>query len=213
MINYYLVLGVDKNADPDKIKHAYRFYCKRYHPDLASKEENSNFLKIQEAYETLSDKEKRKIYDRNLEREKSQIPVNFVNAGFWQEEQIQNRSIKRSSLIFDTLFDGFFPDFYENDFSDEEKLYLELNLSAGEAKAGGNFPIEIPEMKECSVCLGKGYINRSICIFCNGSGKIYKNRSFILHVPPDVASGYRTEVFLDGNGAQEVFVNIEIVVN
>ena len=50
----------------DKIKKTYRFYCKKYHPDTATAVQRNNFLRIQEAYDILSDTEKRKEYDRSL---------------------------------------------------------------------------------------------------------------------------------------------------
>ena len=64
--NYYDILGVSKNADADTIKKAYRKLAKKYHPDM--NKENSaadeKFKEITEAYDILSDDEKRKLYDR-----------------------------------------------------------------------------------------------------------------------------------------------------
>ena len=63
--DYYEVLGVDKKASPDQIKKAYRKLAKKYHPDLHpnDKESEKKFTEINEAYEVLSDTEKRKKYD------------------------------------------------------------------------------------------------------------------------------------------------------
>ena len=70
MRDYYIVLGVGRGADRDKIHKAYRTVVKKYHPDVARNRENAGkFLEIREAYETLSDEEKRKQYDAELERE------------------------------------------------------------------------------------------------------------------------------------------------
>ncbi|MFC1840398.1 DnaJ domain-containing protein [Thermodesulfobacteriota bacterium] len=58
--DYYLVLGVSRGADLDKIKKAYRTIAKRYHPDvLNEREDMTRFLEIKEAYDTLSDRKKR----------------------------------------------------------------------------------------------------------------------------------------------------------
>ena len=169
MNNYYLVLGIDKDADLDKIKHEYRFYCKKYHPDLSSKEEKNKFHKIQEAYETLSDEK-------------------------------------------DEFFEGFVSGFFKEDFSGDKGLYLELILTPEEAISGGDFTIEVPVLEECSVCLGKGYINRFICSFCNGTGTIHKKRSFILHVPANITSNTSTKVSLEGIGLPNVYINVDIVI-
>ena len=64
--DYYEVLGVDKNADDETIKKAYRKLAKKYHPDTnaGNAEAERKFKEISEAYAILSDKEKRKEYDQ-----------------------------------------------------------------------------------------------------------------------------------------------------
>ena len=63
--DYYEILGVSRDADGDEIKRAYRHTALKYHPDRNSgdKEAEENFKEAAEAYEVLSDREKRKIYD------------------------------------------------------------------------------------------------------------------------------------------------------
>jgi len=213
MSNYYLVLGIDRDADLDKIKHAYRFCCKKYHPDVATKEEKKNFLNIQEAYETLSDKEKKRIYDKSLDSNTGQIPVRFVRNDFWKKKRVQRYNIQKFSSILDDFFEGFVSGFFEDDFSGKKELYLELILSPEEARFGGDFPIEVPVTEMCSFCSGRGYSGRFICSFCNGTGNVHNKRSFNLHVPPNVSSGSQAKVSLEGIGLPDVFINLEIIVS
>lgn len=72
-MNYYEILGVDKNATPDEIKKAYRKLASTHHPDKGGSTEE--FQKIQQAYETLSDSNKRSQYDN---------PNPFNGSGFHQ---------------------------------------------------------------------------------------------------------------------------------
>ena len=64
-MDYYKILGVNKDADENEIKKAYRKLAIKYHPDknLGNKEAEEKFKEINEAYEVLSDKDKRSKYD------------------------------------------------------------------------------------------------------------------------------------------------------
>lgn len=66
--NYYILLGVNKNASYDELKIAYRNLAKKYHPDKnpGNKAAEELFKEIQQAYNTLSDPEKRKVYDLKI---------------------------------------------------------------------------------------------------------------------------------------------------
>ncbi|MCH5258655.1 MAG: J domain-containing protein [Lachnospiraceae bacterium] len=71
-MNYYEVLGVPETAEDEQIKHAYRKQAKKYHPDLNpdNPATEAKFKAVVEAYETLSDAEKRKEYDAKRNKKK-----------------------------------------------------------------------------------------------------------------------------------------------
>ncbi len=77
MKNYYQILGVSKEASRAEIKKAYIILAKKYHPDSANENEDTTqiFADISEAYDILSDKEKRKEYDEKLEQYQKGIDV------------------------------------------------------------------------------------------------------------------------------------------
>ena len=74
-MNYYEILGVERNADLASIRSAYRRMVRCYHPDLRPQGNSQQFLDVQQAYETLSDPALRAVYDRSLNR---QIPVRIT---------------------------------------------------------------------------------------------------------------------------------------
>src|ERR1700684_345549 len=91
-IDYYKILGIDKNASEEDIKKAYRKLARKHHPDLNpnDKEANKKFQQINEANEVLSDPEKRKKYDQygkdwqhadQFEQAKQSSQHNYSNAG------------------------------------------------------------------------------------------------------------------------------------
>ena len=109
-IDYYKVLGVEKNASDDDIKKAYRKLARKYHPDLNpnDKEANKKFQQINEANEVLSDPEKRKKYD--------QYGKDWKHAEqFEQARQTQGHGADQWGQTFTGNFEeGDFSDFFES---------------------------------------------------------------------------------------------------
>lgn len=82
MQNYYDELEVSRNASQEVISRAYKVLAKKYHPDTTTEDKNiaeEKFKQISEAYETLSNEQKRKEYDRNLDISNPQVDVEDYN--------------------------------------------------------------------------------------------------------------------------------------
>lgn len=82
MKNYYYFLGVQENASDDEIKKAYRKLSLKYHPDKNENDEffAQRFMEIQEAYETLGERERRRVYDDNLSHQQRAFRPNLPPA-------------------------------------------------------------------------------------------------------------------------------------
>ena len=112
-IDYYKILGLEKNATQDDIKKAYRKQARKYHPDLNpnDKEANKTFQQINEANEVLSDPEKRKKYDQY--GKDWQHADQFEKAG---RERGRSSSRGQDPFAGSGEFDGNFSDFFESMF-------------------------------------------------------------------------------------------------
>ena len=90
--NYYDILEVSKNASPEIIEKAYKTLVKKYHPDLQKEEDKNKYeekiKKINEAYDILSDPEKRKKYDLNLKN--TEISINDYNSLYQENINLKN---------------------------------------------------------------------------------------------------------------------------
>ena len=90
--NYYDILEVSKNASPEIIEKAYKTLVKKYHPDLQKDEDKNKYeekiKKINEAYNILSDSEKRKKYDLNLKN--TEISINDYNSLYQENINLKN---------------------------------------------------------------------------------------------------------------------------
>lgn len=121
-IDYYKVLGVDRNATQDEIKQAYRKLARKYHPDLNKDDPSAEgkFQEINEANEVLSDPEKRKKYDEYGEHWKHADEFKQEREAYSRAQQQNSGSDYWYSVNGDTFTSGFggrnadgFSDFFE----------------------------------------------------------------------------------------------------
>ena len=177
--DYYELLGVNKNATDDEIKSAFRKLAKQYHPDLhkgADKEEaEAKFKKLNEAYEVLSDKEKRAKYDQ------------FGHAAFDPAAGAggyggySTGGFGDYSDIFDSIFGGGFGGFggarqqTRNGPVRGNDLKYNLTLTFEEAAFGTKKEILVPREENCPECGGTGAKPGSTptkCSACGGTGQV-----------------------------------------
>lgn len=178
--DYYEVLGVDKTAEAAEIKKAYRKLAMMYHPDKNKddKAAEEKFKEASEAYEVLSDPEKKKLYDQYGH---AGLEGMFSNGGFtW-------RDFTHASEFSDIFGDGFssiFDIFFGNGFggrssrrermSQGEDLKISLSLTLKEIANGVEKNIKLNLMDLCETCTGSGSADgdTQTCSQCHGSGQV-----------------------------------------
>lgn len=171
--DYYEILGVEKNADDQTIKKAFRKLAMKYHPDRNpdDKEAEIRFKEINEAYEVLSNKEKRSMYDQFGHAGVNGNGQGGFGGGFSGFGGFED--------IFGDIFDMFGGGFSSGRRSNRPQkgsdIKTQINLTFEEAAFGTNKEIEINRYEECNTCHGTGAkpgTNTKTCTKCNGAGEV-----------------------------------------
>lgn len=171
--DYYEILGVDRSADEKQLKSAYRKLAKKYHPDLNpdDKEAEANFKEINEAYEVLSNADKRARYDRfGHAGVNGQAGAGAGGAGFGGFEDIFGD-------IFGDMFGGGFGGGRRQRTGPRKgaDLRYRVTIDFEEAAFGVEKEIKLTKNDTCHVCGGTGAkegTNKRTCPTCHGSGSM-----------------------------------------
>ncbi|MEO7021388.1 MAG: molecular chaperone DnaJ [Ktedonobacteraceae bacterium] len=166
--DYYEVLGVARTATDDEIKKAFRRLAKQYHPD-ANKEQGADarFIEVNEAYEVLSDAQKRGIYDR--------FGHAGVTNGAGGAAGFNEYGFSSINDLFETFFAGSSTSQRRTGAQRGADLRYDLTISFEEAVFGCQKEIELPRWENCTHCNGNGAqpgTSTSRCSGCQGTGEI-----------------------------------------
>lgn len=176
--DYYETLGVSRNAGADEIKSAFRRLAKECHPDKnpGNAEAEAKFKSLNEAYQVLSDDEKRAAYDR------------FGHGAF-------DPSMGGGHGFGDFNFAGGFADIFEEMFGDfmggrkqgatgrGADLRYNMEITLEEAYAGKEAQIRVPGSALCDSCQGSGAADGTApqtCSHCQGAGKVRASQGFFM---------------------------------
>ncbi|MGH7254222.1 MAG: molecular chaperone DnaJ [Nitrospirales bacterium] len=177
--DYYEILGVDRNAPDEDLKKAFRRLARQHHPDLQSTEQQKKaaeekFKEVNEAYEVLSDPEKRKRYDM------------FGHAGTQPGGGgFEGFDFGRGG--FGDVFSDIFEDFFGIGGRGRQRaergndLQYNLELSFEESVSGKEATLKIPRWETCQDCKGSGAKSASAlkpCPTCKGTGQLRFQQGF-----------------------------------
>lgn len=173
--DYYAILEVSKDATEDEIRKKYRSLAKKFHPDKwtngsesEKKEAEQKFKDIAEAYEVLSDPQKRQMYDNG--------GFEFDTSGFDPFEMFRNMTGGGFGSMFGDLGGMFGNMSGGRQVSRGSNIQTNISLTLEEAFEGGNREIVVTRKKSCVHCNGTGSADgkNATCVQCNGTGRITK---------------------------------------
>lgn len=206
--DYYKVLGVSKGASADDIKKAFRKLARKYHPDVnpGDKKAEEKFKEINEAYEVLSDPDKRRKYDTLGPNWQEQF-------GFQPGAGRRTYNYRGSPMDFDSATG--FSDFFEalfgrssaagsrtnrNDFRRRvgDNIEQPVEVTLQEAYLGGTRTFNIQSTEVCPLCRGTGEVAGKVCANCSGQGMLARNKRIQVKIPSGVDNGSRIRVAGEG---------------
>jgi molecular chaperone DnaJ len=211
--DYYIILGIERGADLDEIKRAYRRAVKRYHPDtIESGTDSAKFREANQAYQVLSDTAKRRDYDARLDRKGVPIRVGGPQQAITPRGRAFDWPETPPSFL-DAFFEGFVPGLFPSPRRHgpvPKDLYLEIILTPEEASRGGVFPVTVPVMAPCQTCEAGSRYDLFPCPACRGRGLVQRSHRFNLGVPPHVRHGTRVAVSLDPLGLLDTSLVVDV---
>jgi molecular chaperone DnaJ len=174
----YEVLGVQRTAEPDEIKKAYRGLALKYHPDKnpGDKAAEEKFKELGEAYEILSDPQKRALFDQHGHAAFDRRAGAYGGGGFHDPFDIF-REVFGGGGIFEDLFGGGRPDPTQPQRGND--LRYDMEIAFEEAAHGCEKEITVNKADVCETCQGSGAEAGSrvrTCSGCGGRGQIINSR-------------------------------------
>ena len=236
--DYYQILEIEKTASESEIKKSYRKLSKKHHPDVGGNEDK--FKEIAEAYETLSNSDKKSNYDRYGHAGKNMGGGNPFDNGFNMSDFMNNfnggqgrgRQKKGTDISFnikitlEEVFNGITKKFKYN----RTSACKTCNSEGGTDKEicgtcngrGFNIVQQVTPMGNfqaqqiCSRCQGEGRVVKNVCKTCNGAGVNYKEETVNVELPRGISENERLKYVGMGNAVKggipgSLIINISVL--
>ena len=214
--DYYRILGVDRSADDKTIKSAYRKLARKYHPDVTKgKDSGERFREVTEAYEVLSDPEKRRRYDtlgpdwqRYADPGMGGQPgpgmrVEYGDGGDFSEffrtvfGDLGGGRTGRGADLGD-LLGGFRRG--RQDPGRGQDVQANVTITLEEAYSGTRKAFEFESEEPCPTCRGAGHVGGKPCTACHGGGWQRSRHEVDVRIPAGVRTGQKVRVAGEGGG-------------
>ena len=207
--DYYSVLGVGRKASDKEIKQAYRRLARKHHPDVnpGDKSAETKFKELNEAYEVISDKDKRQKYDQFGDQWQNAEQFSRAGQGF---KGYSSRGGTYTTSDFGDLGDlgGIFNNLFRGSGSGARtarrpqkggNIDHPVEVTLEETYQGSKRVLELKTEEICNVCAGSGRIKNMSCGTCGGAGRVARPKRLEVKIPPGVKNGSRIRVAGEGS--------------
>lgn len=232
--NLYEILEISSSASASAIKSAYRRLARKYHPDLNAGDEFyiKKFKEISEAYEILSDAEKKKNYDalRGFYQENSRAKFKEANKAY---KETLKEEIKPKDEGFSNIFNDILEGFKNTTSSSKNQTFktkqarpergsdvnADVVITMAEAMQGTNRTVNILHTEVCPNCNGRPFMNGTKCPLCNSLGEQSIHKKLNVKIPANVKHGSKIRIANEGNKGYnggkngDLYLNIKIESN
>ncbi|MFA7219874.1 MAG: J domain-containing protein [Synergistaceae bacterium] len=197
-IDYYKTLNVKKDATDAEIKKSYRKLAQKYHPDKNQGDKNAEekFKELSEAYEVLSDADKRRQYDRfgHMAFNNGSQDARSSNFHFHMDEDEIMREFMAHARGF-----GANPHRYRININPDIRIACRISLQ--DALKGGKVAIKYERKVVCDTCQGQRVVGKEVCSYCQGRGsfnRVIQENIHIRQVCPHCNGAGSSTVKCDG---------------
>jgi len=215
--DFYVILGAPQDATLSGIREAYRRLALARRPELQGARSMRPFQDVIDAYQVLSDPDRRASYDetRGIETagtaEPPPQPEPLVPGPLSLKRDFEAREPPVEQVLERIL-----RNFTRRDVPKSEALdalNLTIGMSPEQAATGGVLALQVPVFYPCPVCRGEGHDGLYACLACGQTGIIEDEEAVNLRVPPGARDGDAYDVPLQGLGIENLWLHVQLRVS